>query len=473
MPNESLPRIAWSAAHRRPAQVIALAIAVLACFSSCSRQPRASREFPRKPIKVVVPFSAGGGSDTFTRIIQSAVERHSLLPSPLVVINVPGASGTIGSRRVKNARPDGYTILQLHEGILSNKYSGNVPFGPEAFTPIAGTGQMSHVIAVRDDSPFKSILDLTTAARQNPHSIVFAVGIGAPSHYAGLLLEKSANDAKFRFTQSGGGAKRFASLLGGHTDVTTFSLAEFLEFQSSGLRALAILSEERHAMGEEIPTAREQGLDVVSTNMHFWWAPKGTPPDRIETIAQALQKAMQIEGTQQQLRDLATDPMVVRDELLTQNLHQREIRIAGVAPRATTELPNFPAYVLAGCGLVAILAVRRRLTDLICKSDDPPSHQGRTHEANRDSDGMTGLSAVSASHTVTSVGLAVLLVGYVAMLTLGLVGFRTVTLVFVWATMMLLLPKRPASLAAATVVAVGLSFGLHSLFTEVLVIDLP
>ena len=234
MANEITARIGLLMACRwSRVGVLGTAACLMAMLLGCGGKG-SGREFPRKPIKVIVPFGAGGGSDTFTRIIQRAVEKNELLPAPLVVINVPGASGTIGSRRAKNARADGYTILQLHEGILTSKYSGNAPFGPEAFSPIAGTGEMSHVIAVRDDSSYKSILDLTSAAAEEPHSIVFAVGIGAPSHYAGLMLEKAAGDAKFQFTQSGGGAKRFASLLGGHTDVTTFSLAEFLEFRSSG-----------------------------------------------------------------------------------------------------------------------------------------------------------------------------------------------------------------------------------------------
>lgn len=86
--------------------------------------PESTGEWPRRPVKVVVPFGAGGGSDTFARIVQRAVRDQHLLPQPLVIINVPGAGATIGSRRVKDARPDGYTLLMLHEAILTAKYSG-------------------------------------------------------------------------------------------------------------------------------------------------------------------------------------------------------------------------------------------------------------------------------------------------------------------------------------------------------------
>ena len=104
--------------------------------------------YPSRPIKVIVPFGAGGGSDTFVRIIQKAIEDNQLLPQPLVVINVPGAGGTIGSQRATNAAPDGYTILNLHQGILTAKYSGKVDHGPEAFEPIIATSEDAMILAV-------------------------------------------------------------------------------------------------------------------------------------------------------------------------------------------------------------------------------------------------------------------------------------------------------------------------------------
>ena len=170
------PGLSW----RRTRTLSSLCILLLlSVFVGCGPSEVQLGSYPRKPVKVVVPFGAGGGSDTFTRIIQKAVAGTDLISEPLVVINVPGAGGSIGSRKVKNARPDGYTILQIHEGMLTNKYSGNSNFGPEAFSPIIGTGQMSHVIAVSKDSPFQTLTDLLQAASDEPDTHTFAVGIGA------------------------------------------------------------------------------------------------------------------------------------------------------------------------------------------------------------------------------------------------------------------------------------------------------
>ena len=117
----------------------------------------AESAFPDKPIRVIVPFSAGGGSDTFVRLIQKAVEEEALLPQPLVVINVPGAGGTIGSRKLKVEEPDGYTIMCLHEAILTAKYAGNADYGPEAFEAIAGTGEIGILLAAAEDSPYENL----------------------------------------------------------------------------------------------------------------------------------------------------------------------------------------------------------------------------------------------------------------------------------------------------------------------------
>ena len=126
----------------------------------------ARAEYPERPIQIVVPFGPGGGTDTYARALKQVIEENDLLPQPLVIVNVPGAGATIGSRRVKNAEPDGYTLLLLHEAIVTAKYSGQADYGPEAFEPIAGTGQQGMVIAVREDSPHRSLQDLLDAAKR-------------------------------------------------------------------------------------------------------------------------------------------------------------------------------------------------------------------------------------------------------------------------------------------------------------------
>ena len=218
---------------------IAICLGVLGIIG-CGTRSSDEDVYPNRPINLIVPFSAGGGTDTYARVFKKAIDDEGLLPQPMVIVNIDGAGATIGSRRAKNAKPDGYTLLLLHDAILTAKASGTVNYGPEAFEPVAGTGEVGMVIAVWKDSPYQDLDDLMNAAISKPDTLPFAANIGALTHYAGLQLEAAAWDKVgrkqedrenlFRFVPVGGGSKRFAELKGGHIEVTGFSLEEFSSF---------------------------------------------------------------------------------------------------------------------------------------------------------------------------------------------------------------------------------------------------
>ncbi|MGB7326388.1 MAG: tripartite tricarboxylate transporter substrate-binding protein [Rubripirellula sp.] len=444
-------RIAWL--------IWGLVIFLLGCDSSRSGSELV---YPQRAIKVIVPFAAGGGSDTFARIIATAVEEQGLLSQPLVIINVPGAGGTIGSRRVKNARPDGYTVLLLHEGILTAKHSGQASYGTEAFTPIAGTSDATQVIAVAGDSPFENLSELMEFSLGNPDNVVFSANIGAPSHFAGLMLEAEKPGASFRYTQTGGGAKRFAALQGGHVDVSAFSIAEYVQFAPSGMRALALLGPDRNTDLPDVLTAQEQGFDVISQNMQFWWAPLGTPDDRVETIAAAVCGAMNSPSVVKQLAAMKIDPVALRGEALQQEIDRRSRRIAAVATSQNADLPNFPMIALALTIIIAGVSLVRAW------SRAPVPTIGRPTFANRSSfqccalvGGMTFAYAISL-HS-------------------GRLGFVPCTAVYAFAVSSTLAkasgflhrPIQPRVTASILVVTATMSFGMYFLFTRVLVVDLP
>ena len=152
--------------QRNPVIVAMLfALIVVGNADGQSTSATISDNYPEQPIKVIVPFGAGGGSDTFVRILQKAIKENDLLSQPLIIINVPGAGGTIGSRQAMESEPDGYTLLCLHEGIISAKYAGSADYGPEAFEPVAGTGEVGNVIAVAADSKYTDLDQLLTEKR--------------------------------------------------------------------------------------------------------------------------------------------------------------------------------------------------------------------------------------------------------------------------------------------------------------------
>lgn len=418
-----------------------------------------SESYPEQPIKVIVPFGAGGGSDTFVRILQKAIEENDLLSQPIVIINVPGAGGTIGSRQVMESEPDGYTLMCLHEGIISAKYAGSAEYGPEAFEPVAGTGEVGNVIAVAGDSKYTNLEQLLTDAAARPEEVVFSANIGAPSHFVGLMLEKAKQGARFRYTQTGGGAKRFAALAGGHIDVSAFSLAEYMQFKSAGLRALAYCSETRHPSAPEIPTAVEQGFDVITSIMQFWWAPKSTPSEKTKVFADVLEKSMKTKQVQEALNAIQTDNVFLTGEALRGSLVKREQRFANVAQRELTKTPDFPKLVLGIVALLSLVVGFQTLTGPNANSDK------------RDSDQATQATySVRPWLALASVlGTAV----YILAMQMNWAGFRVSTFVFILGLGLLLTGMKAKQLPMILTISLAMSLGLHFVFTNVFAIVLP
>ena len=470
------PSETWRPAPTVASVVTGLALA-LAALAGCGGSDSATQvEYPARPIKLIVPFSVGGGTDSFARIIKQSIDDNDLLPQPLVVINQGGAGATIGSRRVKDSTPDGYTLLILHDAIITAKYSGKVDYGPEAFEAVAGTGEMGMVLAVSEASPYHTLPELMEAVQREPNRLSFGANLGALTHFAGLQLEQLTPGARFRFAQIGGGAERFADLKGGHIDVTGFSIEEFARFRSEGLRGLAYFGHERHPAAPDVPTASEQGIEMFTGSMFYWWFPKGTPRAVCDRVADALEQAMQTDYVQGKMDDIHCEPTFLRGPELARQVALSTQDIAGVAPRETVPLPRTVELTLIALGILAVPVTvggwrdfARRRAERRASRNDSPQPRYR-------------LAWLSALVTVA----------YPAAMTWG-VDFRVATFFFVLLLGSLLgrrriarpeqqnvstepTPRRAGPLVSfAVLIAVAglLSVGLHQLFTRLFVIDMP
>lgn len=413
--------------------------------------------FPEKPIQVIVPFAAGGGSDTFARIIQQAVREHALLPYPFVIQNVPDAGGTIGSRRALHADPDGYTILFLHEGILTARVSGQATWGPEDFAPIAATGEVGAIIAVARDSPIQTLDELLSDAAETPDEITFGSNVGAPSHFWALLLENAKPGAQFRYVQTGGGATRFAALKGGHVSASAFSVAEYLAFREGGIRALAFLGENRHPALPEISTARESGIEVLAGNIQCWWAPKGTPPERVAVLADALRKALETPAVRQRLEKLQIDPVFLTGEPFDSEIEKRRAAVSAVAHRAIEGLPDVPLFLMIAAAITGLWLLISRVRS---KRVESPTQQGLT----RIDPGKIHGAAIAG-----------MTIAFAGILAAGWLPFPISCSLFVLAAGWLLTPNRPTrkQIAGFVVFAALLGFGIQSAFSRFFSIDLP
>jgi tripartite-type tricarboxylate transporter receptor subunit TctC len=319
-------------------------------------------DYPSKPITVIVPFAAGGGSDVFVRIFQNAIRKNDLCPQPIVIKNIAGAGGTIGSRTARNAKPDGHTILCLHDGIYTAEHYGNADWGPDDFEPIAATGRSGVVVAVEEDSPYSTLHELMEDARDRPYQLVYGTNLGAPNHYSALFLQNGKSGAKFRFTQTGGGAKRLAQLKGGHIDLTGFSIAEYQQFKDAGIKALASLGEQRESSFPNLTTALEQDVQATHDLVQFWWAPKDTPPDRIAYLQNMLSQAMGTKEIKESFENLHMDPVIQVGEDLLETITDRSQKLEGITIEKPTALPPLEWIILGITGICLFFVSREAKT---------------------------------------------------------------------------------------------------------------
>jgi len=415
-------------------------------------------EYPQKPINVLIPYAAGGGTDTFVRFINKAVRDGNMMEQPIVVINKPGGSTTIGSSYVKYAKPDGYTVLCLHEALMTSKATGQSPHGPEAFEPIAATGEEGQMILVKEDSPFKSLKDLVKAAEEKPSTIKFGADLNSPPHFSGIMLEELSDGAKFRFVSTGGAAKRLSAILGGHIDAAIFMGSEYIRYKSMGLRALAYLGEERHPSKDinPIPTGAEQGYPVVNNNLQYWWFPKGTGQDKIDYFKGILKQAMKTEYVKGKLDDLKIIPRVIEGEELAARIKKKMAGFEEMKIEKTLKLPNIAAWTIGLVGLFSLIVLGKAF-----------SKKGYPEEELIDDD-----KDLKLRHDY-AIGISIMTVLYVLILSLQLVDFRIVTAVFVFFAGLFLTGFDKKKLVYTVEVALIMSLGIFFVFSEFFKIDMP
>lgn len=326
--------------------------------------------YPNQPIQVIVPYTAGGGTDTFARILQKSVTAQELLPQPLVILNQPGGGATIGSRFVLGSRPDGYRILCHHDALLTAQLSGTVSFGADDFTPIAQTGSLATLVVVREDASFDNLAALLDAALANPKSLRFGADVGSPAYFNAKVIERSQPGAAFNYLSTGGGQKRFTMLLGGHLEAAIFSLGEYLGYRASddtppeqNIKAIAVLDGKRSPFLPDVATAMEQGIPINSGNAYYWWAPKETPPAVVEQLAKVLEQCMNDPTVLKELEQQSIGPEFRKDQELTQYLDLKKKELGEFKTGTPRELPNFPIWVVtivAGLGILVAIGNLRR-----------------------------------------------------------------------------------------------------------------
>ena len=304
---------------------------VLPAFGTGSAEPEAVAEYPSRPIRIIVPYNAGGGTDTHARLLARALE--DILPVPVVIVNMGGGASAIGSREVLEADPDGYTVLINIVNVWTNVALGNTDFGPFDLEPVAEAGTYYLTEVTGAASRYDDFGQLLNDVRNNPGSVRIATNIGAITHFTSLGVQQElGGNAEFNMVHIGDGAQRIANVLGGHVDLTIMGTQEALPYhQSNEMRMLAVYAPERIAGIEDVPTAAEFGLDYVQPVSYWYFMPPGTPRDRVEYLAGAIEQAMQDPTVVRRLEEMTLIPTFRRGEELNAAIREQGDRLLHLA----------------------------------------------------------------------------------------------------------------------------------------------
>ena len=288
---------------------VALNLVLTAALTPCGALiPCAAlaQTYPAKPIRIIVPFAAGGAVDVVARTLGQRMSEQ--MASPVIIENKPGASANLGAELVAKAQPDGYTLLMGANGLATNMtLFHNLGFDTaKDFAPVARVGYAPLVLVVQASSPAKSLKDLIDQAKAQPGSLTYgSAGNGGSGHLAAELL-KLMTKIDVLHVPYKGGAPAMTDLLGGRLSFMLNNPLEVIANIKSGrLRALAVASPKRIPMLPDVPTFAEAGVPGYDASV--WWglvAPARTPNDIVAKLSGEALKALEDEGVKEKLLNL-------------------------------------------------------------------------------------------------------------------------------------------------------------------------
>ena len=270
----------------------------LAVLAAAALQPLHAQTFPAKPIELVVHTSPGGGSDLVARTFAEVVSREKLLPQILIVQNRSGGSGAIAQNYVASKRGDPYVLLSAAVSVvLSVPIRTGLDVGLDKFTPLGLIGLDLNSVAVREDAPWRTLQEFVNAAKAKPKAINLAIGsTGATAHYLAWNIERLTG-ARFNIVSFKSGPDAALAVVGGHVHATTENLADVLPLATGGkMRILGLPAVNRLPDLPNVPTMKEQGLDLHIGAGRGFASPAGIPRDAAVLLEQTVAKVHKSAG---------------------------------------------------------------------------------------------------------------------------------------------------------------------------------
>lgn len=281
-----------------------------ACLASLSLGVLAQGAFPNKPLKIVVPFGAGGVADLTARTVAQKLGEN--LGQSIVIENKPGAGGVVATEAVAKSIPDGYTLLLMSNATaVSAGLFKTLPYDAEKdLTPLSILGTFDIAIVVNNDSKFANLADLLSFAKANPGKLnIGSINVGSTQHLAAELFKSTAGiDAQV--VPFNGTPAVLTALRGGQIDVGVEILAPVLpQIKGQALRALAVTGDKRAAALPQVPTAKESGVrNMYAASWNALAAPAKTPKEVVQKLNQEIQNALNNPDVRKKLQDMNVEP---------------------------------------------------------------------------------------------------------------------------------------------------------------------
>jgi tripartite-type tricarboxylate transporter receptor subunit TctC len=285
-----------------------------------------AQDYPAKTISLIVPFSAGGPTDTVARMVAQSMTND--LKQQVIVENTVGAGGTIGAQKVARARPDGYTLLIHHIGhATAPALYKKLPYNAvEDFEPIGLVTDVPMTIVAKKELPPNNLKELIGYVKANKDKVSLASsGPGAVGHLCGILF-MSAIETELTVAQYKGSGPVMNDLLGGQIDLTCDQTTNTTgQIKANKIKVYCATTKKRVPSLPEVPTCSEAGLpNFEVTAWHAIYAPKGTPKPVIDRLAKALQVALKDKNVIQRFADLGTEP--VSEDLATPEALRKQLK---------------------------------------------------------------------------------------------------------------------------------------------------
>jgi tripartite-type tricarboxylate transporter receptor subunit TctC len=284
--------------EEKPMKKLAAGLALLALPLAVSAA------YPDRPIKLIVPWPAGGDTDNIFRPYAPLMQKH--IGQTVVIANVAGASGTKGAKEAKDSPPDGYTIYGVHDYIHSTYYTGVADVTYTDFEPVCLVSSTPSVLTASPKTPWNDWKGLVADAKARPGQISVGATLGSTSHFFPALIEKAAG-IKFKYVSYEGLAPRMNAILGGHIDLTDSNMTQKGKVEAGQLKFIAIGTEKRSPEMPNVPTLKELGVNVTYTVSRGIFAPKGTPNDVLAKLESACAATVKEAAFVDSMKKQATD----------------------------------------------------------------------------------------------------------------------------------------------------------------------